>query len=185
MNLAELLLLAVGLSMDAFAIAMCKGLSVKKLEAKHLIIAGLWFGGAQALMPLLGYLLGTGFRGIVESTGPWIAFMLLVLIGMNMIRSSREEDRDMSASFTAVAMLPLAVAGSIDALAVGVSLSFLDVNIITAAVLIGMTTFLLSASGVRIGNLFGTEYKSEAEIAGGIILILMGIMILTQHLGVF
>ena len=119
MNLAELLLLAIGLSMDAFAIAMCKGLSVKRPETKHLIIAGLWFGGAQALMPLLGYLLGTGFRGIVESTGPWIAFMLLVLIGMNMIRSSREEDRDMSASFTAAAMLPLAVAGSIDALVEG------------------------------------------------------------------
>lgn len=185
MNLVELVLLAIGLSMDAFAIAMCKGLSVNRLEAKHLITTGLWFGGAQALMPLLGYLLGASFRGIVESVGTWIAFVLLVLIGMNMIRSSRDGDEDLNASFAAGAMLPLAVAGSIDALAVGVGLSFLDVNIITAAVMIGVTTFLLSAAGVKIGNLFGTKYKSGAELVGGIILIMMGIIILTRHLGVF
>jgi putative Mn2+ efflux pump MntP len=184
MNPVELLLLAVGLSMDAFAIAMCKGLSVKELETKHLLLAGLWFGGAQALMPLLGFLLGTGFRETVESIDHWIAFTLLVLIGINMIRESGNGIEDLNASFAAKTMLPLAIASSIDALAVGVGLSFLDVDIVPVMILIGITTFLLSALGVKIGNRFGARYKSKAELAGGVILIVMGAAILIEHLGV-
>ncbi len=184
MNPAELLILAVGLSMDAFAIAMCKGLSVEKLERKHLILAGLWFGGAQALMPLLGFFLGTSFRETVESVDHWIAFTLLVLIGINMIRESRETVERLNASFASKTMLPLAVASSIDALAVGVGLSFLEVDIVAAVILIGVTTFIMSAAGVKIGNRFGARYKSKAELAGGAILIIMGTAILIEHLGI-
>lgn len=184
MNPVELLILAVGLSMDAFAIAMCKGLSVERLEKKHLILAGLWFGGAQALMPLLGFFLGTSFRETVESVDHWIAFTLLVLIGINMIRESGGAIEDLNASFALKAMLPLAVASSIDALAVGVGLSFLDVDILPAVILIGVTTFILSAAGVVIGNRFGARYKSRAELAGGIVLIIMGTAILMEHLGI-
>ena len=184
MNPVELMFLAVGLSMDAFAIAMCKGLSVRKLETKHLLLAGLWFGGAQAIMPLFGFLLGTSFKETVESVDHWIAFTLLVLIGINMIRESRNGIGDLNASFAARVMLPLAIASSIDALAVGVGLSFLDVDIVPAVILIGITTFFLSALGVKIGNRFGARYKSKAELAGGIILIMMGTAILIEHLGI-
>lgn len=184
MNFVELLIIAVGVSMDAFAIAICKGLSVKKLEAKHLLIAGLWFGGAQALMPLLGYFLGGSFSSFIESIDHWFSFALLVLIGANMIKESREESEKLDDSFSAKVMFPLAIADSIDALAVGVTFAFQEVNIFPAVSLIGVTTFLFSAIGVKIGNQFGCRYKSKAEFAGGLILILMGLLILLEDLGV-
>ena len=184
MNFVELLIIAVGVSMDAFAIAICKGLSVKKLEAKHLLIAGLWFGGAQALMPLLGYFLGGSFSSFIESIDHWFSFALLVLIGANMIKESREESEKLDDSFSAKVMFPLAIADSIDALAVGVTFAFQEVNIFPAVSLIGITTFLFSAAGVKIGNRFGCRYKSKAEFTGGLILILMGLLILLEDLGV-
>ena len=184
MGFAELLITAVGVSMDAFAIAICKGLSVQKAEKKHLLSAGLWFGGAQALMPLIGYLLGGAFHGAIERIDHWISFILLALIGANMIRESREQAKALDASFSPKAMFPLAIADSIDALAVGVTFAFLQVDILPAILLIGITTFLFSAAGVKIGNRFGAKYKSKAELAGGIILILMGLFILLEHTGV-
>jgi len=185
MELWELLLIAVGLSMDAFAIAICKGLSVEKIKKKHMMITGLWFGGAQALMPLLGYLLGTGFQSAIEQIDHWIAFVLLGIIGLGMIKESREEEEECSvdASIAFKVMFLLAVATSIDALAVGVTFAFLRVSIIPAITFIGVTTFFCSVLGVKIGNVFGTRYKSKAEFAGGMILILMGIKILLEHLG--
>jgi len=184
MTLGKLLLTALGLSMDAFAIAVCKGLSVEKVRKKHLVITGLWFGGAQAIMPLLGYLLGTGFQSFIESIDHWIAFALLAIIGINMIRESREETKQMDASFTAKVMFPLAIADSIDALAAGVTFAFLEVKIIPAVLLIGVFTFVMSAVGVMLGNRFGEKYKSKAELAGGIILIAMGLSILLEGIGV-
>lgn len=184
MTLGKLLLTAFGLSMDAFAIAVCKGLSVEKVRKKHLVITGLWFGGAQAIMPLLGYLLGTGFQSFIESIDHWIAFALLAIIGINMIRESREETKQMDASFTAKVMFPLAIADSIDALAAGVTFAFLEVKIIPAVLLIGVFTFVMSAVGVMLGNRFGEKYKSKAELAGGIILIAMGLSILLEGIGV-
>lgn len=185
MEVWELFMIAVGLSMDAFAIAICKGLSVGKLEKKHMVITGLWFGGAQALMPLLGFLLGTGFQTLIEQIDHWIAFLLLGVIGIGMIRESREEGKPLDASFAPNVMLPLAIADSIDALAAGVTFAFLDVNIIPAVLLIGVITFLLSAFGVWLGNRFGEKYRSKAELAGGIILVCMGLKILLEHLGVW
>lgn len=182
MRIGELLAIAVGVSMDAFAVAICKGLCVERVENKQLLSAGLWFGGAQALMPLLGYMLGSGFRAAVESLDHWIAFVLLAGIGAHMIRESREPVRSMDASFGPKAMLPLAVADSIDALAVGISFSFLHVEIVPCVLVIGVTTFLFSVAGVKIGNRFGARYKSAAETAGGLILILMGLLILLEHL---
>ena len=182
MGILELLFLAVGLSMDAFAVSVCKGLSVGKLKIKHCATAGLYFGGFQALMPLLGWLRGKQFEGLIKSIDHWIAFVLLVLIGANMVRESFGKDEDLNDSFSFKVMLPLAIATSIDALAVGVTFAFLDVNIFFAVSLIGVTTFLFSAAGVKIGNVFGTKYKSKAELAGGIILILLGIKILIEHL---
>ena len=182
MGILELLFLAVGLSMDAFAVSDCKGLSVGKLNIKHCATAGLYFGGFQALMPLLGWLLGKQFEGLIKSIDHWIAFVLLVLIGANMVRESFGKYEDLNDSFSFKVMLPLAIATSIDALAVGVTFAFLDVNIFFAVSLIGVTTFLFSAAGVKIGNVFGTKYKSKAELAGGIILILLGIKILIEHL---
>lgn len=184
MGIGELMLLAVGLSMDAFAIAICKGLSVERLEKKHMVCAGLWFGGAQALMPLIGYLLGSSFSHYIERFDHWIAFVLLGLLGLNMIRESREETEDLDASFSPKAMFPLAIADSIDALAAGVTFAFLDVKIIPAVLLIGVITFFFSVAGIKIGNTFGAKYKSKAELAGGLILILMGIKILLEHLDV-
>lgn len=184
MELWELFAIAVGLSMDAFAIAICKGLSVEKAEKKHLLITGLWFGGAQALMPLLGYLLGTGFQSTIERIDHWIAFVLLGVIGLGMIKESREQSKPLDASFSAKVMFPLAIADSIDALAAGVTFAFLEVNIIPAILLIGIITFVFSAFGVWLGNRFGEKYKAKAEMTGGIILIIMGTKILLEHLGI-
>ena len=182
MGIIELFILAVGLSMDAFAVSICKGLSVGRLRPKHCAVAGLYFGGFQALMPLLGWLLGRQFEGLIKSVDHWIAFVLLVLIGANIIRESFGKEEELNDSFSFKVMLPLAVATSIDALAVGVTFAFLDVNVPWAVSLIGVTTFLLSAAGVKIGNLFGTRFKSKAEFAGGVILILLGVKILIEHL---
>lgn len=186
MGLLELFLIAVGLSMDAFAVSVCKGLSVQKPKANHYLIVGLWFGGFQALMPTLGYLLGSTFEQYITSFDHWIAFILLVFIGGNMIRESLSKDEEKAdANFGFKSMLPLAVATSIDALAVGVTFALLpEVNIFAAVGFIGATTFILSAIGLKVGNIFGTKYKSKAELAGGIILILIGIKILLEHLGV-
>lgn len=183
MNLLELLLVAVGLSMDAFAVSVCKGLSVSRVRIKHAGLAGLYFGAFQALMPTIGYLLGCQFQTIIEQFDHWIAFVLLGLIGINMIRESRShEDEALNGSFGFAVMLPLAVATSIDALAVGVTFAFLQVQIVPAVILIGTTTFILSALGVKIGNIFGSKYKARAELAGGIVLVLMGTKILLEHL---
>lgn len=186
MGIWELLLLAVGLSMDAFAVAVCKGLSVGKPKPQHYLLIGLWFGGFQALMPTIGYFLGSLFKSYVDKISSWIAFVLLVLIGANMIREafSKETDEEKNASFAPLAMLLLAVATSIDALAVGVAFAMDDVNIALAAPIIGVTTFLLSALGLRIGSVFGLRYKNKAEFVGGLILILIGSKILLEHLGV-
>ena len=182
MSLWELLVIAVGLSMDAFAVSICKGLSVQKVKPKHYLIVGAYFGGFQALMPLLGYLLGVRFETMVANVDHWIAFVLLGLIGANMVRESRAEEEKLDDSFTVSTMLLLAVATSIDALSVGVTFAFLGVNIIEAIILIGITTGIISGVGLKIGNVFGSRYKSMAEMAGGIVLILMGIKILVQHL---
>ena len=182
MGIGELLAISMGVSMDAFAIAICKGLSVERVEPGHLLSAGLWFGGAQAVMPLLGYFLGSGFRLIIESLDHWISFILLAAIGIHMILESREPVRKMEASFAPRAMLPLAAADSIDALAVGVSFAFLKADILPAVLMIGLTTFVFSVAGVKIGNRFGARYRSKAEAAGGSILLLMGISILWEHL---
>ncbi|MBP0959621.1 MAG: manganese efflux pump [Oscillospiraceae bacterium] len=186
MSFSELLLIAIGLSMDAFAVAICKGLSVGKTKVKHYIITGLWFGGFQALMPFLGYLLGTTFEKYIVTFDHWIAFILLSIIGINMIKEGlSKEENETDASFSFKNMFLLAIATSIDALAVGVTFALLpDVNIIHAVSLIGITTFILSAIGIKIGSVFGMKYKSASEITGGIILILMGTKILLEHLGV-
>ncbi len=186
MGFFELFLLAVGLSMDAFAVSICKGLSVKKIMPRHYIIVGAWFGGFQALMPLVGYFLGSTFQKYITAFDHWAAFALLVIIGGNMIKEGLSKDENKSdASFSFKAMLILAVATSIDALAVGITFALLpDVNIIAAVLFIGVTTFIFSACGLKVGNIFGLKYKSKAEIAGGIILILIGLKILLEHLGV-
>lgn len=184
MGFWELFVIALGVSMDAFAIAVCKGLSVQKLEKKHMITVGLWSGGAQALMPLLGYFLGNSFHSFIDSIDHWLSFVLLLIIGINMIKESREKTKELDSSFSVKSMALLAIADSIDAMAVGVTFAFHEVNIIPAVLLIGITTFILSAVGVKIGNKFGAKYKSKAELAGGIVLILMGSIILLEDLGV-
>ena len=184
MTTLELFIIAIGLSMDAFAVAICKGLSVRKLKPSHALITGAYFGGFQALMPLVGYILGKQFESLVKSVDHWVAFVLLLLIGANMIKEARSCEECMNDSFSFKAMLPLAVATSIDALAVGISLAFLGVNIYTSILFIGIITFTLSAIGVKIGNVFGSRYKTVAEITGGIVLILMGTKILLEHLGI-
>jgi putative Mn2+ efflux pump MntP len=184
MTLIELFILAVGLSMDAMAVAICKGLSVQKLKLRHALITGLYFGGFQAGMPLIGYFLGHQFRAYIEGVDHWIAFVLLGLIGANMIKESFGKAEEVDCSFCPKAMLPMAVATSIDALAVGVTFALLpDVNVTAAVAFIGVITFSLSAVGVYIGHLFGAKFKSKAELAGGIVLILMGCKILLEHLG--
>ena len=186
MSLMELFLIAVGLSMDAFAVSVCKGLSVRKATVKHALCVGLYFGGFQALMPLIGYLLGTQFESFITSVDHWIAFGLLAFIGGNMIRealSGEEEKLDDSFSFRT--MITLAVATSIDALAMGVTFAFLRVDIVPAVLFIGATTFVLSAVGLKVGNVFGAKYKARAELFGGVVLVLMGLKILLEHLGVF
>lgn len=184
MTILELFILGVGLSMDAFAVSICKGLSMGQMKWSHGILCGLWFGGFQALMPLIGYLLGTGFRDIIQQVDHWVAFILLVLIGLSMIKESREKEVEGNPDVSLRVMLPLAIATSIDALAVGVTFAFLEVTILPAIAIIGATTFLFGVCGVKIGNLFGSRYKSTAELIGGLILVLLGLKILLEHLGV-
>lgn len=183
MSIIELFILALGLSMDAFAVSICKGLSVPKLQAKHCLICGIYFGGFQALMPLLGWLLGIRFQSLITNIDHWIAFVLLAVIGANMIKESfSKEEECPDASFGFKTMLTLAVATSIDALAVGVTFAFLDVAIVPAVLLIGATTFVCSAVGVKIGNVFGNRFQSKAEFLGGLVLIAIGLKILVEHL---
>ncbi len=183
MSIIELFILALGLSMDAFAVSICKGLSVPKLQAKHCLICGIYFGGFQALMPLLGWLLGIRFQSLITNIDHWIAFVLLAVIGANMMKESfSKEEECPDASFGFKTMLTLAVATSIDALAVGVTFAFLDVNIVPAVLLIGATTFVCSAVGVKIGNVFGNRFQSKAEFLGGLVLIAIGLKILIEHL---
>lgn len=187
MNLAEIFLLAVSLSMDAFAVSLCKGLALKKIGIKNCAIVGLWFGSFQVLMPMAGYFLGSTFADKITSIDHWIAFVLLAIIGGNMIKESFEKDGEkVNDSLGFKTMFVLAIATSIDALAVGVSFAFTDFQpewfVYIAFALIGVTTFTLSAAGVKIGNIFGTKYKSKAEFAGGLILILLGLKILLEGL---
>lgn len=186
MGLFELFLLAVGLSMDAFAVSVCKGLSTRKLKLKHYLIIGAWFGGFQALMPSIGYLLGSAFEGYITSFDHWAAFILLGIIGGNMLKDGIKGDEEQTDdSFAFKTMLVLAVATSIDALAVGITFALLpDVNIISAVLFIGAATFTLSAIGLKVGNVFGLKYQNKAKIAGGVILILLGTKILLEHLGI-
>jgi len=183
MGLFELFLLAVGLSMDAFAVSVCKGLSVSRVRPKHMLLCGAYFGGFQALMPLIGYLLGVRFQSAIQRIDHWIAFVLLGIIGVNMIREALGHDEEhMDDSFGFKPMILLAVATSIDALAVGVTFAFLNVSIVPAVSFIGVITFVFSALGVKIGNIFGMKWKSKAELMGGLILVLMGLKILIEHL---
>ena len=182
MNILELFILAIGLSMDAFAVSVCKGLSLGRINAKHLCIAGAWFGGFQALMPLVGYFGGRFFADKVTRYSHWVAFVLLVFIGGGMIKESKVVEQG-NAVMDIKSMFILAVATSIDALAVGVTFAFLKVEIVSAVSFIGVITFVCSAAGVKIGSLFGMKYKSKAELCGGIILILIGTKILLEGLG--
>lgn len=185
MDLLSLFILAVGLSMDAFAVSICKGLAMDRVTLKKAGIVGLWFGGFQALMPMIGYILGSQFERFITAIDHWIAFVLLGIIGASMIKEAMSVDEEhATASLDVKTMFLLAVATSIDALAVGVTFAFLQVNIIAAVLFIGMTTLILSMIGVKVGNVFGLRYKAKAEIAGGVILILMGIKILLEHLGI-
>lgn len=184
MGLIELFLIAVGLSMDAFAVSVCKGLAMPKCTFKKATIVGLWFGGFQALMPAIGYVLGAQFQEAIASIDHWIAFVLLALIGGNMIHEALDNDEEEAdASLDVKTMFLLAVATSIDALAIGITFAFLKVSIIPAVCFIGIVTFIISFAGVKIGNVFGARYKNKAEIVGGVILILLGLKILLEHLG--
>ena len=186
MDLWELLVIAVGLSMDAFAVSVCKGLATQKVQVKHFLIVGIWFGGFQALMPTIGYLLGSTFEQYITAFDHWIAFILLGIIGGNMIKESLSpEEECCNNSFAFKIMLLMAIATSIDALAIGITFALLpDVNILAAVSSIGITTFILSGIGLKIGNVFGAKYKAKAEFAGGLILICMGIKILLEHLNI-
>lgn len=189
MNFIELLIIAIGLSMDAFAVSIGKGLSLKKIKLSHALKVGLWFGGFQALMPLIGYFLGSTFAEAVSAFDHWVAFILLSLIGGNMIKESLEKDNDNDCDcnkknkngWGLTTMFTLAVATSIDALAIGVTFAFFKVAIIAAIITIGITTFIFSVAGLKIGNIFGCKYKSHAELFGGAILILIGLKILIEH----
>ena len=185
MTFLELLLIAIGLSMDAFSVSICKGLTTKRFSWRMALICGLWFGFFQALMPVIGYFLGAQFQELIEACDYWIAFGLLVLIGANMIREAvwgKEKQQDGSLGFKT--MLLLAIATSIDALAVGVSFACIQVELWSSVLIIGITTFLFSVLGVKIGNVFGSKYEKSASIIGGIILILIGLKILLEHLGI-
>ena len=185
MSILEILLLGIGLSMDAFAVSICKGLSTKRLQTRHYLIIGAWFGGFQALMPTIGFFLGSTFEQYITAFDHWVAFVLLSAIGAGMIKESlSKEESNGNDSFSFKTMLLLALATSIDALAVGITFAFLVERIVPAVCLIGVITFLFSAAGVKLGNVFGTKYKSKAEFAGGVILILLGTKILLDHLGV-
>ena len=185
MGVLELLLLSIGLAMDAFAVSICKGISMKKMNWKKAIIIGLYFGGFQALMPTLGYFLGTAFQSLITSVDHWIAFVLLGIIGGEMIKESFEidsENQNDDVSFKT--MIILAIATSIDALAVGITFAFLNVNLVLAVSLIGIITFILAVAGTKIGNRFGDKYEKKAEFVGGVILILLGVKILLEHLNI-
>ena len=188
MGFWELLLLAVGVSMDACAVSVCKGLSMKKGSAKASILCGSWFGGFQALMPLIGFFLGSLFAKYIKSADHWVAFVLLLFLGVNMLKeafSSKQECECCDGDLSVKTMFLMAIATSIDALAVGISLSMAgNVNIFTAILLIGATTFFFSAMGVQIGSAFGAKLEKKAQIAGGVILCLLGLKILLEHLGV-
>ena len=194
MDIISLLLLAVGLSMDAFAVSICKGLAMRELKLRHMLIIGTWFGGFQALMPMLGYLLGSRFVKFITSVAPWIAFGLLLIIGGNMIREAfSKEETEASDALGFKTMFLMAVATSIDALAVGITFACVPVaifkasafiNTMVAVLIIGIVTFVISAAGVKAGNVFGTRYKNKAEFAGGLILILLGVKILLEHFGI-
>ena len=184
MGLTELFVLAVGLAMDAFAVSVCKGLALGKIRLKHMCIAGLWFGGFQALMPLIGYILGSTFADMIMQVSHWIAFILLIIIGGNMIKEAFDEEECVDCSMGVKTMFLMAVATSVDALAVGVTFAFLKVNIIAAVSFIGVITFLCSAAGVKIGSVFGVKYRAKAEFCGGVILILIGLKILLEGLGI-
>lgn len=188
MGAAELFLVAAGLSMDAFAVSVCKGLKMKKVNKLHCGIIALFFGGFQALMPLIGWFLGKQFESYITSIDHWIAFLLLVLIGGNMIKESRKKEEEevikSDSRLNIKELFVLAVATSIDALAVGITFAFLKVDILLAVIIIGIITLVLSAIGVFIGNIFGIRYKDKAELAGGAILILIGCKILVEHLGI-
>lgn len=183
MNIIELMLLAAGLSMDAFAVAVCAGLTMKKPVLNKMLIVGLYFGVFQAFMPLIGYLTASLFADRIISYDHWIAFALLCFLGGKMILESlkKENGQNNEISLMPAKMLPFALATSIDALAVGISFAFLRVNIIPAVLIIGITTFVISAFGVKIGNVFGIKFKSKAELSGGVILILIGLKILLEH----
>ena len=185
MSVLEIFILAVGLSMDAFAVSVCKGLAMERIDLKKAGIVGLWFGGFQALMPMIGYFIGTRFSSMIQSVDHWVAFILLALIGINMVRESfaKDDEEAESGSLAFKTMLMMAVATSIDALAVGISFAFLSVNIVSAALMIGCTTCAISMAGVKVGSVFGTRYKAKAELIGGIILILLGLKILLEHTG--
>lgn len=189
MSIFTLFVLAVGLSMDAFAVSICKGLAMKTVNLKRMAVVGLWFGGFQAMMPLAGYFLGSQFKNQISAIDHWIAFVLLGIIGINMIREAlgaeEECENGPDASLAVRDMFLLAVATSIDALAVGVTFAFLDVKIGPAVAFIGVVTFILSGAGVKTGNVFGARYESKAELAGGIILVCLGVKILLEHIGIF
>ena len=187
MSFLELFLIGIGLSMDAFAVSVCKGLGMERINKRDTLLLGVFFGGFQALMPSIGYFLGSQFASYIERYDHWIAFVLLAFIGANMVRESRAKDEEEeSGEYRPLRyreLTLLAVATSIDALAVGVTFAFLGVRIVSAAALIGCTTFVISIAGVWVGNLFGARYKSRAELTGGVILILIGVKILAEHLG--
>ena len=186
MTFIEILLVAIGLSMDAFSVSICKGLTTKRFSWRMALICGLWFSLFQMLMPLIGYFLGSQFRQLIESVDHWIAFGLLLLIGANMIREalSNEEENADNGTLDFKTMFLLAIATSIDALAVGVSFACIQVKIWSSVLVIGITTFLFSVLGVKIGNVFGSKFEKSAQIIGGIILILIGLKILLEHLGI-
>lgn len=187
MGIFELLLLSIGLGMDAFAVSVCKGISMKKMDWKKACIVGLYFGGFQALMPVIGYFLGTSFQSIITNIDHWVAFVLLGIIGGKMIQEAFQKDTDeeeYSSDVSVKTMLILSVATSIDALAVGITFAFFNVNLLLAITFIGLITFVLSVVGTKIGNRFGDKYKGKAEFIGGIILILIGFKILFEHLGI-
>ena len=185
MTLFDLVLIAISLSMDAFAVSICKGLSVRKVNFRHALTCGIWFGGFQALMPALGYFLGDRFSTLLTRFGPWIAFFLLVFIGANMVKESLGEDESLDDDYSPKAMLPLAIATSIDAFAVGVSFAAMQVQILPAVALIGCITCVLSGIGVKVGAIFGDKYRASAERIGGIVLILIGLKTLLSGLGIF
>ncbi len=185
MDIFEIIVISVGLAMDAFAVAVCKGLSMKKMIWKNAIIIALYFGFFQGFMPVIGFALGTTFKGLIESIDHWIAFILLGAIGGNMIKESRDDELDKrNDKIDFKTMIVLAIATSIDALTVGITFAFFEVNLILAVLLIGIITFAMSLLGVKIGNKFGDQFQNKAELIGGIILILIGLKILLEHLGI-